>query len=155
MPHFDVHFYTVPQSERDAIVPSDPQFAAKANNLPTGAVVPPFYAVPGVAAEQAVPMMGVHWFDMRAPELQALLGHPAAYQPLTTTFIYGSWNGRFTFLEPMVTRAYLLTHPDVVTPISVPAQYAQPGDYPTAYRVTYDAPVRDYLVGLTSLVARP
>ncbi|AHG89318.1 hypothetical protein J421_1781 [Gemmatirosa kalamazoonensis] len=154
VPHFDFHFYTVPQAARDAILPSDPQFAAKANDLPTGDVVPPFYVVPGVPAEQAVPMMGVHWFDTRSPELQGMLGHPEAYHPFTKTFIYGSWNGAFTFLEPMVTREYLLTHPDDVASISVPQRYAQPGDYPTAYRVTYDPQVREYLVGLTSLVAR-
>jgi hypothetical protein len=154
VPHFDFHFYIVPQSARDAIVPSDPQYAAKANDLPTGAVVPPFYVVPGVPAEQAVPMMGVHWFDARSPELQGILGHPDAYRPFTKTFIYGSWDGRFTFFEPMLTRAYLSTNPDVVTPISVPERYAQPGAYPTAYRVSYDPQVREYLVALTQLVTR-
>jgi hypothetical protein len=155
VPHFDFHFYMTGLADRNAILPSDPQFAAKANNLPTGAYVPPFYAVPGVPAEQAVPFMGVHWFDVRSPELQAMLGNPAAYQPFTKTFIYGSWDGRFTFVEPMVARAYLLTHPDVVIPISVPQRYAQPGFYPTAYRVTYDAQTRQYLVALAELVAQP
>jgi hypothetical protein len=155
VPHFDFHFYMTTQAERDAITPADPLFAQKANNLPTGGYVPPFYAVPGVPAEQAVPFMGVHWFDVRSPELQAMLGNPAAYQPFTKTFIYGSWDGRFTFVEPMVARAYLLTHPDVVIPISVPQRYAQPGFYPTAYRVTYDAQTRQYLVALAELVAQP
>ena len=153
VPHFDFHFYTVPKSVRDAIDPSDPLYAAKANNLPAGPYVPPGYVVPGVPAQLAVPHMGVHWFDVTAPELQNLFGNPAGYQPFTKTFIYGSWDGRFIFFEPMVTRAYLMTLPNAVTPISVPALYPQPGWYPTAYRVSYDARSKEFLVALTGLTA--
>lgn len=152
--HFDFHFYRITLAERNAIVPSDPQYAAKASNLPTGDYVPPFYVVPGPPAAVAVPRMGVHWIDVRSPELQNLLGNPAGYQPFTKTFIYGSWDGRFTFIEPMVTRAYLLTRPDVVTPISLPQLYPEEGWYPVAYRVTYDPQAREYRVALTGLVAR-
>jgi hypothetical protein len=151
VPHFDFHFYTVPPAARDAIDPSDPDFAAEASNLPTGDLVPPFYVVPGPPAAVAVPHMGVHWSDVRSPELQGLLGNPAGYQPFTKTFIYGSWNGSFTFLEPMVTRDYLLSHPDAVSPISVPARYAQPGWYPTSYRVTYDAQAKEYRIALSGM----
>jgi hypothetical protein len=154
VPHFDFHFYTVPRAERDAIDPADPQYAAKASNLPTGDLVPPFYIVPGPPAAVAVPHMGVHWLDVRSPELQGLLGNPAGYQPFTKTFIYGSWNGNFTFLEPMVTREYLLSHPDATSPISVPARYAQSGWYPTSYRVTYDAQAKEYRVALSGMMAR-
>ena len=150
LPHFDFHFYTISLAERNAIVPSDPQFAAKANDLPTGGYVPPFYvplAPPGgQPADAAVPEMGVHWFDVRSPEF-----HGATF---TKTFIYGSWDGRFTFYEPMVTRAYLQTHPDVTTSISVPQLYPVPGWYPTSYRVTYDAQAKEYRVALTGLVWR-
>jgi hypothetical protein len=154
VPHFDFHLYVIPRSEVDAIVPSDPEYATKARNLPTDGFVPPGYLVPGDPAEQAVPMMGVHWFDSSAPELQNLFNNPAGYQPFTRTFIYGSWDGRFTFYEPMVTRAYLQTKPNVVAPISVPSLYSQAGWYPTAYRVSYDAKARTYYVALTGLVER-
>ena len=86
--------------------------------------------------------------------LQKLFGNPAGYQPFTKTFVYGSWNGRFTFLEPMITRSYLLSHPDVVTPISVPSLYPQPGYYPSAYRVAYDSKAKVYRVALTELAHR-
>ena len=154
VPHFDFHFYVIPQSAVDAIVPSDPEFAAKARNLPTDGYVPPGYLVPGDPAQQAVPMMGVHWFDSSAPELQNLFGNPAGYQPFTRTFIYGSWDGQFTFYEPMVTLAYLQSNPDVTAPISVASLYAQAGWYPTAYRVSYDAQAKTYYVALTGLAER-
>ena len=151
VPHFDFHFYMISQAARDAIDPASPTFAAEASNLPTGDFVPPFYIVPGPPAAVAVPHMGVHWLDVRSPELQGLLGNPAGYQPFTKTFIYGSWDGQFTFLEPMVTRAYLLSHPDATSPISVPARYAQSGWYPTSYHVTYDAQAKEYRVALSGM----
>ena len=165
-PHFDFHFYTISQAEREAIVPTDPQFAAKANNVPSGAVVPPHYvplAPPGgTPADLAVPQMGVHWSDTRAPELQKLLGKPDEWRPFTTTFIYGSWDGRFTFLEPMITRAYILARRsaadaagrDEVIPIPTPAAYQAPGYYPSAYRISWDAHAKEYRVALTRLERR-
>ena len=155
VPHFDFHFVTISHDEWESIVPSDPQFAAKANNVPTGAYIPRPYIVPGPPAAVAVPYMGVHWLDPRSPELQNIFGNPTAYRPFTKTFIYGSWNGRFTFLEPMITRAYLLTQPDVVVPIPTPALYPLSGFFPTAYRVAYDAQAKEYRIALTALVARP
>ena len=93
---------------------------------------------------------------VRAPELQNVLGRPALYQPFTRTFIYGSWDGRFTFYEPMVTRAYLLMRPDATAAaIPVPALYPEPGYYPTGYRVSYDAQAKEYLVALTGLTYHP
>src|SRR6185437_6796672 len=121
VPHFDFHFYTITRAERDAIMPSDPHYAMEANNLPTDGFVPPAYAPlagPGqTPADVAVPMMGLHWEDLLSPELQALLGHPENYHPFDKTFIYGSWNGQFIFYEPMVTRAFLQTKPDVSSPV--------------------------------------
>ena len=155
-PHFDFHFYAISKAEWNSIDPSDPNYAANASNVPTGAYVPPFYIIPGPPAVIAVPHMGVHWVDVRSPELQNLLGNPAGYLPFTKTFIYGSWAGRYTFYEPMVTRAYLLSKPsDVVTPISTPQLYPLAGSYPTAYRVTFDPQAKEYRVALTALVSRP
>lgn len=147
VPHFDFHFYTISRDEWNSIVPTDPVvYAERANDLPTGGYVPPGYFVPGPPALVAVPNMGVHWLNALAPELHG--------QPFTETFIYGSWNGRYTFYEPMITRAFLLSHPDVTTPIPVPQLYPLAGWYPTSYRVTYDAQAKEYRVALTGLVAR-
>jgi hypothetical protein len=149
-PHFDFHFYVISKAERDAIVPTDPAFATKANHLPPQQYLPPFnvpLAPPGgTAADAAVPMMGVHWIDVRSPEFNG--------GSFARTFIHGSWDGRVTFYEPMITRAYLLSRPDAVEPIPVAAQVEQPGRYPTGYRVSYDAQAREYRVALSGLVAR-
>lgn len=163
VPHFDFHFYTISKAARDSIVPGDPQFAAKANNVPTGDYVPQFNVAlgpPGAPpAAIAVPMMGVHWVDVRSQELQALLGKPDAYKPFTATFIYGSWDGVYHFLEPMITRAHIMEKRnaqdakvrDEVIPISVPARVHVPGYYPAAYRIAWDAEAKEYRVALTQL----
>jgi hypothetical protein len=110
VPHFDFHFYTVTPAERAAVDPADPQFQQRADNLPAAEFVPAPYSTltPPGAPTPAVPRMGVHWIDPRSPEIQGLLGRPELARPFTTTFIHGSWDGRFTFAEPMITRAFIL-----------------------------------------------
>jgi hypothetical protein len=166
VPHFDFHFYTVTKAERDAIDPAATgaaAYAAKSAAFPAPAQVPGGFAAlsaPGTPPV-AVPHMGVHWSDLNAPEIQAMLGHPERARPFTTTFIHGSWDGRFIFGEPMVTRAFLLGRKaataaaarDSVMPLAAAAAYAAPGVHPTAYRVQYDAASREYRVAMTGLTA--
>jgi hypothetical protein len=164
LPHFDFHFYTVPVSVRDGIMPTDPQYAAKAASYPGNDFRAPFYvdaatAAGAPASAAAVPMMGLHWLDARSPELQALVGHPENAKPFTKTFIYGSWDGQFIFDEPMITRAYLMAKHDATDPavrdetIAVPtaARYSPAGFYPSAYRISYNATAKEYRVALTQL----
>lgn len=163
MPHFDFHFWTVSRSEREAIVPTDPAYADKANRKPAAEFVPEFNAAlappNATLADVAVPMMGVHWIDLRSPELQGMLGKPEAYRPFTTTFIHGSWDGRLVFWEPMITRAYIVAKKeakdaavrDEIIPLPKPARYQAPGSYPSAYRITWDEQAREYRIALTGL----
>jgi uncharacterized protein len=167
-PHFDFHFYTVPVEVRNSIMPSDPQYATKAANYPGPEYRAPFYIDAATAAGGAppaavtVPMMGLHWLDVRSPELQKLAGNPAAYREFTKTFIYGTWDGQFIFDEPMITKAYILekktaTDPSVVDEvIQVPtaAKYSPAGFYPSAYRITWDAQQKEYRIALTQLAWR-
>lgn len=142
VPHFDFHFYMVSQAERGAIDPAtDTAFATQAANLPTSA-----FSLPGYVNDppaNAVPHMGLHWTDSNAPEFHG--------QPFTRTFIIGSWNGQFIFDEPMITRAYLLTHPTDSVPVATAAQRAISGYYPTAYRVRWDAAASVWHVALSGL----
>lgn len=142
VPHFDFHFYTTSVAEREAITPSDPAFNEKAARKPAPEFVPAGYVmIPG-----AVPQMGAHWVDPTSPELN---GHP-----FTKTFIYGSWNGRMTFMEPMITKAYLESKPDVTEPIKTASRYDPAGMYPSSYTVRYDASSREYRIALSGFVSR-
>ena len=165
LPHFDFHFYTVPVEVRNSIVPSAPGYAQMAANKPAQQYWYPFHldaaTLSGGAPDSAVtvPLMGMHWLDVRSPELQKLAGNPGAWQPFTKTFIYGSWNGQFIFDEPMITRAYILskktaTDPsaiDEVIPVSTAQKYSPAGYYPSAYRITWDAQQQEYRIALTQL----
>ncbi|HET7189496.1 MAG TPA: DUF5602 domain-containing protein [Gemmatimonadaceae bacterium] len=164
LPHFDFHFYTVPVSVRNSIVPSDPEYAQKAANYPAPEFRAPFYidaatAAGAPAAAVTVPQMGLHWLDVRSPELQGMAGNPAGFKPFTKTFIYGSWDGRFIFDEPMITRAYIMSKHDAtdpavrdeVIPVSVAPKYSPAGFYPNAYRITWDAQAKEYRIALTQL----
>lgn len=153
-PHFDFHFYTVSEAEVMAIDPSDPAFFTKGANMPTGAMIPaPYFLPPAPLSELIVPGMGIHWSDPTSPEFA---GGAAAF---TRTFIYGSWDGKFTFLEPMITRDFL-TDIDGVVSVNIPqsanmaASFRENGYYPTRYTMTYDEQAREYRVAITGLVYR-
>ena len=142
VPHFDFHFYMTSNEERVAIDPAtDPAFQAKAANHPSGAAAPEGYvAIPG-----GVPLMGTHWVDPTTPELNG--------QPFTKTFIFGSWDGELTFVEPMITRAYLETKPTYEQRVPVP-ETGVAGWYPSSYRIYYDETTRETRVALTDFVWR-
>lgn len=160
IPHFDFHFYTITKTQRDAIDPSlgDSTYMARSANLPPAEQQPPFFvalAAPGTPIV-AVPHMGVHWSDVRSPELQGALGNPEAARTFTTTFLHGSWDGEFIFDEPMVTRAFIMgrksattdAQRDSVMQLPLPERLGRPRYFPAAYRVAYDAESREYRVAL-------
>jgi hypothetical protein len=91
VPHFDFHFYMITLADQLAIPPYEVA-PAGFENLPPHANWPDLY----FPTAGGVPQMGKHWID------------GAFAPPFSKTFIYGSYNGRFTFLEPMITRDYLL-----------------------------------------------
>jgi len=138
VPHFDLHFYTVPNEERMAIGPDDfAQFA----NAPSAQYVPDHYLqVPG-----GEPQMGAHWVDLLSPEFS-----PGG--SFTKTFIWGSYDGKFIFWEPMITRDYLLSHPNDLIELRQPSAFQRDGYYPTQYKVSYSASPKEYTVALTNLV---
>lgn len=166
-PHFDFHFYNITKAERDQIVPTNPQYVTNARNAPDGQFARQFFVNPAVAlgapAEAvAVPLMGVHWLDAKAPELQGLVGNPAGIKPFTATYIQGAWNGKFIFEEPMITREHIIAKKtatadsvrDQVIPITAALKASPAGYYPGAYRITYDASAREYRIALTQLAYR-
>ena len=166
-PHFDFHFYTVSKEVRAAMLPTDPRYAEKAASFPAAEFRSPFYVDAATAAGispalATVPQMGLHWLDVRSPELQKLVGNPGGYRDFTKTFIYGSWDGQFIFDEPMITRAYILSKHDAtdpavvdeIIPVSTSARYSPAGYYPSAYRITWDAQAKEYRIALTQLAWR-
>ena len=133
-PHFDFHFYIQPFEEVYAIRPGPcgelidcEDFARAMTPVPAQ-----FMPVHHLSVGAAVPAMGNHLINTRSPELV----DPSV--PFTHTWIYGAYDGRITFYEPMITHAFLSSRPDVCTALNLPQAWAQSGWYPTAYCVRTD-----------------
>lgn len=142
--HFDLHFYMISVEERMDMIKSD-----EAENLPSAEYMPEdYFPTPGY-----VPMMGKHWLDKFAPELQFQKGDDR--EKFTHTFIYGSYNEKVIFYEPMITLDYLLKKQNEQFDIKQPKAFEQEGlYYPTKYSMQYDAVKKEYLILLEGLVQR-
>jgi hypothetical protein len=125
LPHFDMHFYMTPAS--DVMNYMD---MTKIENAPGQDYIPANH-VPGAP----VPMMGKHWVDVTSPEFHG--------QTFTQTFIYGSYDGKVVFYEPMITLDFLKNTTNFERPIPQPAKFQTAGYYPTKMRVSKHDNVTD------------
>jgi len=149
LPHFDIHFYMLTEEEKMSIPAPRPTNTnlAKVDSFGTPApgVLPADYTVPSAA----IARMGRHWLDKNADVL------PPKNATFTYQFIYGTWNGKVAFLEPMVTRAFLLSGTEVHNTIKQPAIYNLTGTYyPTGYNIYTDEKTGRVYVSLSGFVWR-
>jgi len=117
IPHFDIHYYqTTPQEVMGYMDET------KLNKeVATGYVPANHISGPGV------PMMGKHYIDAASSELNG--------QTFTQTFLYGSYDGKVVFWEPMITRDFLKNTTKFERAIPQPAKFEQAGYYPTKMKV--------------------
>lgn len=153
-PHFDIHFYLQPKSERDAIRPGPCPVLTNCDDYRRAKIpVPPRYLAPGHVDMDAVePAMGNHLLDSAAPEFNG--GH------FTRTWIYGAYDGEITFYEAMVTKAWLEglrtgSTASGCRSFREPRAWKREGWYPTRYCVGYRAEDEMYDVSLTGFAFRP
>lgn len=139
VPHFDVHFFMVSEEYKMGITGPE-----KGVDYPDEIYQPLNYSPPPaeVPAElQLVPNMGVHWMRNDEPF------------PFTHTFIYGSYDDSFIFMEPMVTVEYLINDANGEWfEIAQPDEFEREGYYPTVYSMYYDAKRKDYVILLGGMV---
>jgi hypothetical protein len=134
--HFDFHFYTITNAERMAI-PIYPLAMAAFDKLPPAGYMPASYLPdPG-----GVPQMGKHWSERNVA--------PGTF---TKTMIYGSYNGKVTFIEPMITKQTLLSGSEFSLPFAQPTLFAEHSYYPQQYNF-YMADGK-YYVTLSNFVLR-
>ncbi len=134
LPHFDFHFYMVSMDELMQIIPGPDQTPVDPKYVPKD-------YVSGVIA---VPDMGVHWLDMTSQEFNG--------KTFTSTYIYGFYHGNMVFVEPMITKDYLETLPNVTMDVKQPGEFQKHAYYPTKYSVSYDAAQQEYRVSIEGLV---
>jgi Hypothetical protein TTHB210 len=140
VPHFDFHFYLVSRAAQMKVkFKSEAESGSPAQQPPADLVPAGYIMPPGTA----VPYMGAHAVNPASPEFHG--------QPFTATFLYGYYDKKLTFLEPMVSIAYLKSKPEFATPMARPTAYSYPGDYPSAYSIKYDAAHKAYVITLEQL----
>ncbi|NVK40609.1 MAG: DUF5602 domain-containing protein [Oceanospirillaceae bacterium] len=139
VPHFDFHFYAIDSASRNAITAVGEDLA-RAHKAPEPAYMPADYVLP---PGTEVPRMGAHAIDSASPEFHD--------QPFTQTFIYGFYDGRIIFVEPMMTLAFLASRPDVSAPVKQPEAYYPGFAYPNWYGARYDAANAQYEITLEEL----
>lgn len=141
VPHFDFHFYLmdreavheqIPPGECDRNGDGTPEFGVSCDVQERGTESLPDAQLPSgyVSTGETVPLMGNHWVDSEASEFQG--------EPFTHTWIYGSFDGRITFLEPMITtRFFENLRGRVVVDVKTPERFPTRGFYPTQYVIRH------------------
>lgn len=142
LPHFDVHFYMISRAQRTAMTGVGDD-SARMVAPPDLRYLPDGY----MSTHEGVPQMGMHWVDPDSPEL-----HGATF---TETMIWGTYNGKVVFHEPMITRDFLLGKPNMSKSLKLPAAYIRTGlYYPTTCNVHYSSATKEYVVSLGGMTKR-
>lgn len=143
VPHFDIHFYMISVAEQLAIPEWSPSTNAAFNFYPPPGYMPADYFTPP-GAGTAEGQMGKHWLPVNLGE----------FLPFSKIMIYGSYNGKFTFIEPMVTQKYLLSNEEASLSYSQPLYFEKKGNYPTKYNIYHDQSTGKIYITLSDFVAR-
>lgn len=135
IPHFDFHYYLTPVSILDEVeagscegveVPVTCETYERGTEQLPPEQVPPGYTDVG----EVVPRAWNHLINPNALEFNGIrFGH---------TFIWGVFDGRIIFFEPMITKEFLeQRNEEVRTSIIMPERLPEPGWYPTTYTIRY------------------
>jgi hypothetical protein len=149
VPHFDIHFYIDPIENVFALEPGPcgPEFIRCDQFEAAKRPVPPNYVAPDYQDVEAVaPAMGNHLIDLTSSEFHG--------EPFTRTWIYGVYDGRVTYYEEMVTKAFLLGQPSECFPIKSPPAVAIEGYYPTSSCLRFNSEANEYTVSMEDFVFR-
>jgi hypothetical protein len=137
-PHFDFHFYTVSQDDRNAIDCSDlskPGALAAGYAIPDIALPPPMVQLTGTETlvGLCVPKMGMH--SLLASELES-------QQIFRGAMVLGYYKAGLIFIEPMISKAMLMEKQSFDLPIpSIPGRTEA---YPRTFRANFDAEKQSY-----------
>lgn len=134
VPHFDFHFYMISQKER-LLIPTYEEAVNEFDNLPALRYRPANY----IPTPGGIKQMGKHWISSSfAP-------------PFLYTLIYGSFNGKFIFVEPMLTRDFLLSGTKIEKPYNQPQLFGTENKfYPTALKIYKNDLDKTHLVTLNN-----
>lgn len=146
-PHFDIHFYLRSQEEVEAIRLGPCGNVVHCDDFATGRVPVPAEYNPADYGDYGFVQgkMGNHLVDKTSDEWNG--------GRFDRTFVYGSFNGEITYMEPMVTKSWIEGLADGTTeegcqPIKQPEQWQLAGWYPTLYCGQYRPNRDEYVIDL-------
>jgi hypothetical protein len=146
-PHFDFHFYIQDLDEVEAIAPG-PCAGVDCEDYERAIKPVPAQFLPDgyIDVKSVVPFMGNHLIHPASPEYHG--------EPFTRTFLYGAYDGRITFYEPMITVDSIVNDQNRCTTLKLPQAYAETGYYPTKYCTQFDSEKDLYRVYIKDFVYR-
>jgi hypothetical protein len=145
LPHFDIHFYMMSVDAQMAIpAPSGNNLNTLFGPVPAG-YLPADYTIAGAPVMQ----MGRHWLDRTSTVF------PPTLTPFQHEFIFGTYDGKLAFMEPMVTRNFLLAGTEFHQAIKQPTVFNPAGTYyPTRYNVYTDAKTGNIYVSMDQFILK-
>ena len=133
-PHFDVRFFMTSLEDHLAIpAPPTPGFT----NLPPAGYMPASYF-----PDAPVPQLGVHWTDKMFTN------------PVTKAMILGSYDGKFTFVSPIMILPVLQSGESFSSAYAQPQLFARHNWYPTKYNIYMNNATHKHYVTLSNFVLR-
>jgi hypothetical protein len=136
-PHYDIRFFMTTLEEHLSIPPpTDP--SAKFNIYPPEGYMPSNYF-----PDASVPGLGLHWTDK------------SGFTGIRKAMILGTYNGKFTFVSPIVIIEELQSGNSSSTPYTQPEHFQDSKTYyPTVYNIYADDSKEKHQVTLSDFVMR-
>ena len=136
-PHMDVRFFMTSLAEHLSI----PAYAV----APAGfdSVPPVGYMPASYYRDASIPQLGLHWTNKNYSD------------PLNETMILGTYNGKFTFISPIVTSIFLKSGQGSSTFYAQPQYFPKTNTYyPTKYNIYMDNTTKNHIITLSDFVLR-
>lgn len=129
--HFDIHFYMISVEDRLAILPWSLATNVAFNNPPIGDLYIPSDYVKAPGSGSAAAQMGKHWLPLSARDPNFFFDK---------IMVYGTYDWKFIFVEPMITLDYLLSTNlnSRNNSYTQPILFEKAGYYPTMYNIYRD-----------------
>lgn len=135
---FGFHFFTITEAQKQAII-ADPNYIQHYSTYPAPGYLPASYST---VSRGGIPGGGcrycVHLYDTTAQEFHG--------QTFTQTFVYGTYNAKVNFYEPMMTLNFLQNTESFQRTIPQPSKFTPNGYYPTKMEVVKHAGSTDIIL---------
>jgi hypothetical protein len=143
VPHLHPAWFVIPDSTRFQILPGDPRI----NVPPPADEIPVGYITPPDPVFAFIPTLGNIYFNP----------NEAGYNetPFKTSLSeYRHFNGHMTLIALGAPNSFMLSKASLTRPMTPPAKYPKPGNYPTNYSIRFDADRKVHIFAIGGFVAR-